>query len=157
MKELSVEAGLSQTYRNHCVRATVCTVLNDEGVPAREIMDVTGHKSASSLDHYINKTSLKKKASLSRMLHNHTTGDGASTSTNDAEEQQMLPTTAAPLATRSPRMSTTAEVPLVTRSPTINVSQGFSLSQSVTGKLATLFPGATIENIENFHVHFHNQ
>jgi hypothetical protein len=148
MRELSEEAGLSQIYTNHCVRATVCTMLDAEGVPAREIMDVTGHKSVSSLDHYINKTSLKRKAEMSKILHSHTAGNtkGPSSpvaSTSHANGGGIMPSA----------MICNPKSPIIP----MNVSQAMSLSRNVTRKLATIFPGANIENIQNFHLHFHNQ
>lgn len=50
MKKLSVEAGLSRTYTNHCLRATSITLL--DGYEARHVMTVSGHKSESSIRSY---------------------------------------------------------------------------------------------------------
>lgn len=45
MKTISIKAELSQIYTNHCIRATCITALDDNGVEARHIMNVSGHKS----------------------------------------------------------------------------------------------------------------
>ncbi|XP_031573720.1 uncharacterized protein LOC116307592 [Actinia tenebrosa] len=49
MKEISLGAGLSKMYTNHCVRATAITLLSDAGVPARHIMRISGHANEQSL------------------------------------------------------------------------------------------------------------
>ena len=52
MKIISKEAGLSQIYTNHCIRATCITLLDSAGFEARHIMSVSGHKSESSIRSY---------------------------------------------------------------------------------------------------------
>ena len=48
MKEISSAAGLSQSYMNHCLRATATTILSEAGVQSHKIMSVTGHKNEAS-------------------------------------------------------------------------------------------------------------
>lgn len=67
MKNLSASAGLSKIYTNHCIRATVVTVMGDN-FNNREIMLTTGHKSEMSLNSYANKLSAKKKLEISYSL-----------------------------------------------------------------------------------------
>ena len=52
MKELSVAAGLSQVYTNHCVRATAITLWSDAGLSNRHIMTISGHRNENSLKSY---------------------------------------------------------------------------------------------------------
>jgi site-specific recombinase XerD len=52
MKELSKKANLNNVYTNHCIRVTVVSVLQERGVSNEHISMVTGHKNASSLQHY---------------------------------------------------------------------------------------------------------
>ena len=51
MQRISKDAGLSQIYTNHCIRATVITSLDHAGVEGRHIQQVSRHKSISSLQH----------------------------------------------------------------------------------------------------------
>ena len=68
MKVMSVEGNLSQSYTNHCLRATCASALDDAGFEGRHITSVTGHKHVASLDPYIQKPSLRKRKALSNAL-----------------------------------------------------------------------------------------
>ena len=52
MKNLSKNASLSNEYKNHSIRATVVTNLDNKGFKARHIMATTGHKSEISIKNY---------------------------------------------------------------------------------------------------------
>lgn len=52
MKSISKEAGLSQIYTNHSVKATAITLWSNAGVPNRHIMAISGHRNEQSLAHY---------------------------------------------------------------------------------------------------------
>jgi hypothetical protein len=69
MKTISEKAGCSLIYTNHSLRATTVTVLDEAGVAGRDIdiMAVTGHKSESSLKHYV-RTSNAKKQDMSTII-----------------------------------------------------------------------------------------
>ena len=68
MKKMSKSAGLSQIYTNHSIRATVCTILNEQDVFSdRTICSLTGHKNTQSLKHYC-KASAKQKRDMSDVL-----------------------------------------------------------------------------------------
>ena len=71
MRELSVSAGLSAMYTNHCLRATCVTVLHHQGYKGREICSVTGHRQESSLNPYVEYTPIDKRAEMSETLHSH--------------------------------------------------------------------------------------
>ena len=61
MKDISEAAGCSKKYTNHCLRATTVTVLDRAGFVNRDIMSVTGHRSESSLKHYVSTSDDRKK------------------------------------------------------------------------------------------------
>ena len=68
MRRISESAGLSTTYTNHSIRATVCTILNDDGnYSDRVICSLTGHRNPQSLKNYC-KASSKQKRSMSDAL-----------------------------------------------------------------------------------------
>lgn len=52
MTEISIKAELSQIYTNHCIQATFITDLDDIVVEVRSIMNVSGHKSETSINSY---------------------------------------------------------------------------------------------------------
>lgn len=70
MKCLSAAAGLSKTYTNHSIRATVVTVMDDNDCPTRHIQATTGHKSESSIKAYAKKISAKKRREICELLQN---------------------------------------------------------------------------------------
>lgn len=50
--QISIRAGLSKKYTNHCVQATAITLWSDSCVPAWHIMSVSGHANEQSLATY---------------------------------------------------------------------------------------------------------
>ena len=69
MKELSKSAGLSETFTNHCIRATATTILSEAGCESRNIMSVTGHRNESSIKSYVAEPSLRERAKMCDVLH----------------------------------------------------------------------------------------
>jgi hypothetical protein len=72
MKKLSKIAGCSKVYTNHSLRATCVTSLDNAGFASRDIMAVSGHKSESSLKHYVKTSDAKKKcmsAALAKQMN----------------------------------------------------------------------------------------
>ena len=65
MKNLSLEAGLSTVYTNHCLRATSITLL--DGFEARHIMTLSGHKSETSIRSYA-RTGDEQKEKMARTI-----------------------------------------------------------------------------------------
>ena len=49
MKEISIDAKLSQVYTNHCVRSTTVAALDMAGIPIHRIMQTSGHRNESSV------------------------------------------------------------------------------------------------------------
>jgi len=68
MKKISTNAQLSQTYNNHCVRATVVTELHNKGYAVEHIQAVTGHKRPESVYRYLKSISSEKKRKISNAI-----------------------------------------------------------------------------------------
>lgn len=68
MSKISEDAGLSQTYTNHCIRATCITALDQKGFEARHIMAISGHRSETSIKSYSRNVSESKKHSIFSVL-----------------------------------------------------------------------------------------
>ena len=68
MKIISENAGLSQIYTNHCIRATVVTEMAEKGYQMEDIMGVTGHKRTDSVQRYIKRITPTKKMKISNDL-----------------------------------------------------------------------------------------
>ena len=68
MKNLSMNAGLSIIYKNHSIRATVVTNLDNKGFEARHIMATTGHKLEISIKNYARRCSTRKRREMSDAL-----------------------------------------------------------------------------------------
>jgi hypothetical protein len=69
MKSISTDAKLSQTYTNHCLRATTTTILGHAGVDGRNICSVTGHKNLQSLESYIREPTMDQRKEMCTILH----------------------------------------------------------------------------------------
>ena len=69
MKKISVAAGLSKVYTNHCIRATSITVLHRAGLDGNAITAISGHKSVDSLKRYQRPVTITEE-SVSSRLHN---------------------------------------------------------------------------------------
>ena len=70
MKEISLSAGLSQTYTNHSVRATAITLWSNANVPSRHIMSISGHANEQSISSYNSRPSVKQLKNCSNILSN---------------------------------------------------------------------------------------
>ena len=68
MKNMCKDAELSQTYTNHCTRATASKLLSDAAFDRSDIIKITGHRDTRSLDTYIGAASSSKKRALSSTL-----------------------------------------------------------------------------------------
>ena len=68
MKLLSEKAKLSKKYTNHCIRATMITILGRSGFSTNEIKSVTKHKAASSLESYFRDMDTEGKMEANQVL-----------------------------------------------------------------------------------------
>ena len=70
MKSLSSAAKLSNSYTNHCLRATTVVHLKAAGVEDRTICDISGHKNVASLAAY-DRVSPQRALQLSTAIDKH--------------------------------------------------------------------------------------
>lgn len=85
MSQISQEAQLSQLYTNHSVRATAITMWSTAGLPDRQIMAISGHRSESSLKSYHSRPSSGQLKQCSDVL---SLALGDSTSLSCVEKRQ---------------------------------------------------------------------
>ena len=65
MSEMSGKYGLPKRYTNHCVRVTSLQILDDEQIPGRHIIRVSGHRSEGSIKSHARKLSSSRKRAIS--------------------------------------------------------------------------------------------
>ena len=58
------DVGITTKYTNHCTRVTTSVLLNNAGFGESDIINITGHKSTTSLTHYLHKASKVKKQKM---------------------------------------------------------------------------------------------
>ena len=80
MKKISVTAGCTRYYTNHCLRETTCTLLDHGRCVNCAIMSVSSHRSETSIKYYVT-TSEEKKEDLSNIISATLNQGGPSTST----------------------------------------------------------------------------
>jgi hypothetical protein len=68
LKTICRRVGLEQESCNHSVRATSITVLDTNRFSNRDIMSVSGHRSASSLKTYTSRVSVQRNHEISKAL-----------------------------------------------------------------------------------------
>ena len=68
MKQISIGAGLSKKYTNHCVRATAITLWSYSCVAARHIMSISSHANEQSLASYNRRPSTSQLKNCSDIL-----------------------------------------------------------------------------------------
>ncbi|KAK3088293.1 hypothetical protein FSP39_017185 [Pinctada imbricata] len=72
MSTISAEFGLSKSYTNHSLRATLVHILDAANFAGRHIMSVTGHKSETSFKTYTGYTDAGTKERMSKVLSEST-------------------------------------------------------------------------------------
>ena len=68
MKDISIRAGLSRIYTNHCIRASTVTELSEKVFDKNLIAIVSGHKRLESVERYTARCTMNKKIKLSNAL-----------------------------------------------------------------------------------------
>jgi hypothetical protein len=68
LKEISKEAGVSQIYTNHSIKASTATILKKSGFASQDVMAVTGHHNIQSLNSYASGPSMNDRAEMSKHL-----------------------------------------------------------------------------------------
>lgn len=101
MAKISKLSKLSTVYTNHSIRATAITEMDAAGIDTRHIMRVSGHKSDSSIKHYVERLTENKKREIS-----------------DCLGEKLMGATAPKCAkTQTPVSTSTSSLPLNTISP----------------------------------------
>ena len=85
MKKISLEAETSTIYTNHCLKATAANTLKTAGFATKDIMMVTGHSNAATLDSYTLGPNLKRRAEMSKTLATFGKAPAPSTVTSSSE------------------------------------------------------------------------
>ena len=104
MKAISKRLSISMIYTNHCIRATCVTELSANGLEARQIMRVTGHRCESSLRTYEKDNTVAQKRLTSSIL------SGNSVTVNRSIVQQSTTSTLAFSETQTQREETHHEL-----------------------------------------------
>ncbi len=78
MSRLSEIAQLSKRYTNHCIRGTAISALDEAGFPVHVIMQISGHKSESSIKSYASRMTDGRARSVSAHMFAVTGGAGPS-------------------------------------------------------------------------------
>ena len=113
MKNISKQAGLSQQYTNHSIRATAVTILDKSGFEARHIMSVSGHRSESSIRSY-SKTDEATKRRISETLTSATTGTSGSDFPTMTYDPQQITEPALGATSLSPLLTLSQEQHILT-------------------------------------------
>lgn len=129
MKKIAAAGGLTGRKTNHCARKTMVTTLCQNDTPDSTVMQLTGHKSVQSLNHY-KVPSLRQQESLSHLLSN----------------SSPVPPTAALVSSPSPSPST-SRAPLVAiqqqhATSSVQHSKWSSSSSAIQG----MFTGSTFSS-----------
>ena len=106
MPTLSRNAGLSQVYTNHCVRASTVTALHKAGIEGRRICQLTKHKNESSLAHYVSGSSSAQKRECSEILSGSLIGGQPHSSSTLVQHQNSTITNSAAANSAHQGMST---------------------------------------------------
>ena len=65
---MSIRAGITPHLTNHCIRATLITVLSEAKFEGKDIRSITSHKSNTSLESYIGSASFGKHVGMAENL-----------------------------------------------------------------------------------------
>jgi hypothetical protein len=74
MPTISIQASLSQSYTNHCIRNTSLTAMHRAGFSLHEISCFSKHKNIQSLKHYLDQPTLEDKMNYNVALANYSKG-----------------------------------------------------------------------------------
>ena len=129
MKALAGAGGLSGRKSNHCARKTMVTKLCQNDTPDSTVMQLTGHKSVQSLNHY-KVPSLRQQEALSHVL-----SDCACAGSSPATSASVAGSSRAPL------------VPIqLCEQPARQQASTLKLTNSCSSAYQGLFTGATFNS-----------
>ena len=95
LKNMCKDAGITTKYTNHSTRVTTSVILNDAGFGESDIINVTGHKSTSSLTNYIHKASTVKKQKMADTISNSLSKSNKNISVIASSSTSQLPVASA--------------------------------------------------------------
>lgn len=104
MKNLSKNAGLSQIYTNHCIRATVMEILDEDLHEARHIMAHSGHKSESSIKQYARRCPPAKRRAIAKSLAKRMIAESKEYHENDEQPPAKKASAAQGASTENPQI-----------------------------------------------------
>ena len=70
LRNMSIQAVITPHLTNHCIRATLITVLSKAKFEGKDIRSITGHKSNTSLESYTGLASFGKHVEMAENLAN---------------------------------------------------------------------------------------
>lgn len=160
MKNISKSSGCSKIYTNHSLRATCVTMLDNAGFASRDIMSVSGHKSESSLKHYV-KTSDAKKKCMSSVLAQQMNQQATAITLADVPSTSSAAITSAKQQDEQPyveiKLNDEQQQALIDGSSTslLSSSQEKIVLREMTQSSSTMniSSSTTKESIQNFHFH----
>ena len=83
-KRMSIKAGLSGRFTNRSGRKTAITTLVNENIPVNEIMQLTGHKSVTSINDYSIASFRKQQEMSTALFSDNKPKDGSDTTSIDS-------------------------------------------------------------------------
>ena len=69
---MGIQAGITPHLTNHCIRATLITVLNEARFEEKDIQSITSHKSNTSLESYTGSASFGTHVEMAENQANFT-------------------------------------------------------------------------------------
>ena len=129
MKKISEDASLSESYTNHCIRATCITILDQNNTEARHILSVTGHSSASSLRSYA-KTSTTKRQEMSSLLASKSSNTEPADAPSTTSGKRPRPPASTSTSLLARQQSMAERFDMNTFIPNFNLQSGLNLLDS---------------------------
>lgn len=115
LKNMCKAAGIKTKYTNHCTRVTTSVILNEAGFGENDVRHVTGHKSTSSLQHYIHRATETKKMKMADTISNAISSNYSLPSTSSSH-------IANPPPSPSPAIANPTPPTFATPSPTLAIA-----------------------------------
>ena len=88
---MSMKAGIVPHLTNHCVRATLITVLSESKFPGRYICNITDHKSEVSLASYNDRASIETQEAMSDKISSFIDKENVPAQKNQGNVSQSVP------------------------------------------------------------------
>ena len=146
MSKVSTEAGCSEQFTNHCLRATATTLLSHAGFDGNDICAVTGHRSVDSLRNYVTGPSMDQRNKMSTALHNY------GSSSTDVTEQADCSSENAVAASTSSQAVTHTMPSVISEHVTVPQSLSVYTNQNSQTAVKSLLFGNNFYGTVNFYM-----